>query len=66
MCKSLRDRDALALVAVDAADDEDRPRAREVAVAVRADRPPSVGVPEDAVPLLRDVTGRDRGEEGGG
>jgi hypothetical protein len=58
-----RDLDALALVPVDATDGEDRPRAREVAVAVHVNRPPSLGVPEHAVPLLRDRRRRDRGEE---
>ena len=61
--QSPRDLDALALVPVDAADDEHRLRAREVAVAVRANRPPSLGVPDYAVPFLGSLRRGDRGEE---
>ena len=56
------DVDSLALVTVDAADDEDLPRAREVAEAVDADGPAALRVAEHAVPLLR----LGRGGEGGG
>ena len=49
----LGDVDPLALVSVDAAEDEDLARAREVAEAVNADRAPPLGVPEDAVSSTR-------------
>jgi hypothetical protein len=61
--QSPRDLDALALVPVDATDREDSPWAGEVAIAVHANRPPSLGVPEQAVPLVRDRRRRNRGEE---